>query len=235
MVSCETISSDGSGGRRQPRPAAAIFDLDGTLVDALPDIRANINRALAALGYDRRLDMEETRPLVGGGARNLAASILGKGIDAPETEALYQRFCAIYAHHPAELSRPFDGVIETLTALKERGVRLACVTAKPAVARVAVLDALALSPLFDAALSPEEGFPTKPAPDMLLASCRIMGVAPERAIMVGDTRYDLEAGLAAGCHTTIHISHGYQPLPDDLRGRVMAIDHFRQLLPLFSG
>jgi len=231
MSSCSASNSRRSD---RARPDAAIFDLDGTLVDALPDIRANANRALAALGYDRQLTLQETRPLVGGGARNLAASILGKGMDAPETEALYQQFCAIYARHPAELSRPFDGVIETLTALKQRGVRLACVTAKPAVARVAVLDALNLSPLLEAALSPEDGYRKKPAPDMLLACCTTMGVPPERAIMVGDTRYDLEAGLAAGCHTTVHVGHGYQPLPDDLRPRVMAIDHFRQLLPLFS-
>ncbi len=215
-------------------PRAAIFDLDGTLVDALPDIRANINRALEALGHDLRLSEEETRPHVGGGAQRLAASVLNKPMDDPDTLALYRKFAEIYVRHPADHGRPFDGVMETLRTLRARGVRLSCVTAKPAVARIEVLRALEITPLLDHALSPEDGYAKKPAPDMLLACCEVMQVTPAETIMVGDTRFDLEAGIAAGCHTTAHVAHGYQPLPDDLRDKVTAIDHFRQLLPLFA-
>ncbi|MDX8413867.1 MAG: HAD-IA family hydrolase [Mariprofundales bacterium] len=212
---------------------AAIFDLDGTLVDALPDIRANINRALTDLGYGFQLTEDETRPFVGGGAQKLAASVLNKAMDDEATMALYHRFADIYVAHPADHGRPFAGVMETLNQLREQGVRLACVTAKPAVARVEVLKTLDIIPLLDHALSPEDGYAKKPAPDMLLACCQVMKVPPADTIMVGDTRFDLEAGLAAHCHSTVHISHGYQPLPDDLRSEVIAIDHFSQLLPLF--
>ncbi len=215
-------------------PKAAIFDLDGTLVDALPDIRANLNRALAELGYGFQLSEAETRPHVGGGAQKLASSVLGKPMDDPATMALYHRFAEIYVAHPADFGHPFPGVMETLQTLHDAGVHLSCVTAKPAVARIEVLRALAITPLLDHALSPEDGYAKKPAPDMLLACCEVMQVAPEETIMVGDTRFDLEAGLAANCHTTVHVSHGYQPLPDDLRDRVMAIDHFSQLVPLFG-
>jgi len=212
---------------------AAIFDLDGTLVDALPDIRANVNMALQELGYDFQLSADETRPHVGGGAQKLAASVLGKALDDPATMALYHRFTDIYVQHPADFGRPFPGVMEALHALHHAGIKLACVTAKPAAARIKVLEALDIIPLLSHALSPEDGYAKKPAPDMLQACCEVMNVPAAETIMVGDTRFDLEAGLAAGCHTTVHVAHGYQPLPDDLRHQVSAIDHFSQLLPLF--
>ncbi len=209
---------------------AFIFDLDGTLVDALPDIRANINRALKALGYERTLSLDETRPHVGGGAQKLAASVLGKLLDDPETMALYHAFADIYAEHPADFSRPFPGVMETLDALRKRGIPMACVTAKPAKARVQVLDALGLTPYLSLALSPEDGFAKKPAPDMLLECCRVMGVPPQRTAMVGDTRFDIEAGFNAGCALVCHCEHGYQPLPAEFEGRVLRLKRFEELL-----
>ncbi len=217
---------------RNIRPKAFIFDLDGTLVDALPDIRANINRALEACGYDLRLTLEETRPHVGGGAQKLAASVLQRPMDDPETLRLYHAFADIYAQHPAELSRPFPGVMETLDALRARGFPMACVTAKPAKARIQVLDALGLTPYFAAALSPEDGFAKKPAPDMLFECCRRMGVDAVESVMVGDTRFDIEAGFNAGCLHVCHCAHGYQPLPEEFKGRVVELHRFDELLRL---
>ncbi|MDX8401896.1 MAG: HAD-IA family hydrolase [Mariprofundaceae bacterium] len=216
-------------------PKAFIFDLDGTLVNALPDIRANINRALESLGYDIRLSLEETRPHVGGGAQKLAASVLGKPMDDPDTMALYHAFADIYAEHPAEFSQPFPGVVETLEQLAARGIPMACVTAKPAKARVQVLNSLDLDRFLTLALSPEDGYAKKPAPDMLLACCEAMKTKPEETVMVGDTRFDLEAGFNAGCHTVAWCAHGYQPLPGAFEGRVMKLAQFTDLLGLLDG
>jgi len=160
------------------KPEAFIFDLDGTLVDALPDIQANANRALQKLGYDFRLSLDETRPHVGGGAQKLAASVLNKPMDDPDTMALYHAFADIYEQHPADFGKPFPGVMNVLNCLQDRGIPMACVTAKPAKARVQVLDALGLTPYLAHALSPEDGFAKKPAPDMLSECCRIMGGTP---------------------------------------------------------
>jgi len=155
-------------------------------------------------------------------------------MDAPETMAFYHKFTQIYVQHPADFGRPFPQVMATLKTLKKAGIQLACVTAKPTKARIEVLKTLEITPLLSHALSPEDGYAKKPAPDMLLACCKVMGVPPTETIMVGDTRFDLEAGLNAQCHSTVHISHGYQPLPEDLKSRVLAIDHFTQLLPIFG-
>ncbi len=216
------------------RPEAFIFDLDGTLVDALPDIRANANRALKQLGYDFQMTLEETQPHVGGGAQKLASNVLGKPMDDPDTLALYHAFADIYEKHPADFSRPFPGVMETLDALKARGIPMCCVTAKPAKARIRVLDALGLTGYLTLALSPEDGFAKKPAPDMLLECCRAMGVEPARTAMVGDTRFDIEAGFNAGCHTVCYCEHGYQPLPEEFEGRVVRLKVFTDLLQLLD-
>ncbi len=216
------------------KPKAFIFDLDGTLVDALPDIRANINRALKSLGYNFELSLNETRPYVGGGAQKLAARVLGKGMDDPLTMALYHAFTDIYEHHPADFGKPFPSVTETLDVLKLRGVPMACVTAKPTRARVRVLECLGLTPYLVHALSPEDGFAKKPAPDMLNECCRIMEIEPKDTVMVGDTCFDIEAGFNAGCHTVCYCEYGYQSLPGEFEGRVMRLKTFADLLKLLT-
>jgi len=215
-------------------PKAFIFDLDGTLVDALPDIRANANRALKALGYNFRLSLDETRPHVGGGARKLAASILNKPMNDPDTLALYQAFTDMYERYPADFGAPFPGVMETLETIRQRGIPMACVTAKPARARIQVLDALGMTPYLAHALSPEDGFAKKPAADMLLECCRVMDVQPSETVMVGDTSFDIEAGFNAGCHTVVYCAYGYQPLPPEFEGRVVVLEVFAGLLGLLD-
>jgi len=215
-------------------PKAFIFDLDGTLVDALPDIRANANRALASLGYDFQLTLEQTTPHVGGGAQKLASSVLNKPMDDPDTLVLYHAFADIYEQHPADFTRPFPGVMEVLDTLKAKGIPFSCVTAKPARARVKVLDALGLTRYFAMALSPEDGFAKKPAPDMLHECCRVMGVEASETVMVGDTRFDVEAGFNAGCLAVAFAEHGYQDVPEEYADRVVSLSAFTDLLKLLN-
>jgi len=216
------------------KPKAFIFDLDGTLVDALPDIQANANRALESLGYDLRLSLADTQPHVGGGAHKLASNVLGLPMEHAETMALYHAFADIYEQHPADHSKPFPGVMLVLDTLKARGIPCSVVTAKPAKARVKVLDALGLTSYLTLALSPEDGFAKKPAPDMLFECCRAMGVEPSETVMVGDTRFDVEAGFNAGCHTVAFAEHGYQDLPEEFVGRVVPLPLFTDLLTLID-
>jgi phosphoglycolate phosphatase len=215
-------------------PKAFIFDLDGTLVDALPDIRANANRALRQCGYDFQMTLEETQPHVGGGAQKLASNVLGKPMDDPATIELYHAFADIYEQHPVDFGAPFPGVMEVLDALKERGIPMSVVTAKPAKARVKVLEQMELTPYLTLALSPEDGFAKKPAPDMLYECCRAMGVEPSATVMVGDTRFDVEAGFNAGCHSVAFAEHGYQDLPEEYAGRVVSLANFTDLLKLLD-
>lgn len=216
------------------KPRAFIFDLDGTLVDALPDIRANANRALESLGYELRLSLEETQPHVGGGAHKLASNVLGLPMDHEETMALYHAFADIYEKHPADFGKPFPGVMQVLDTLKDLGIPISCVTAKPAKARVQVLDKMGITPYLTMALSPEDGFAKKPAPDMLLECCRAMDVEPSETVMVGDTRFDVEAGFNAGCMAVAFAEHGYQDVPPEYADRVISLPQFTDLLQLLD-
>jgi len=211
-----------------------IFDLDGTLIDALPDIRANTNRALKKLGYDFQLSLAETQPHVGGGAQKLASNVLGKAMEHEDTMALYHTFTDFYEQHPADEGKMLPGVKETLDTLQAKGYKMCIVTAKPAKARVKVTAALGLDPYMTLALSPEDGFPKKPAPDMLLECCRAMGITHDEAVMVGDTRFDVEAGFAAKCTKVCFAEHGYQDVPAEYADKVMSLPHFTDLLQLID-
>jgi len=215
-------------------PKAFIFDLDGTLVDALPDIQANANRALESLGYELRLSLKDTQPHVGGGAHKLASNVLGLPMEHDETMALYHAFADIYEQHPAEFGKPFPGVMHVLDTLKAKGIPISCVTAKPAKARIKVLDQMGLTPYLTLALSPEDGFAKKPAPDMLYECCREMGVKPSETVMVGDTRFDVEAGFNAGCMAVAFAEHGYQDVPAEYAERVVSLPDFTDLLKLLD-
>ncbi|ATX79350.1 phosphoglycolate phosphatase [Mariprofundus aestuarium] len=215
-------------------PKAFIFDLDGTLVDALPDIQANANRALESLGYELRLSLKDTQPHVGGGAHKLASNVLGLPMEHDETMALYHAFADIYEQHPAEFGKPFPGVMHVLDTLKAKGIPISCVTAKPAKARIKVLDQMGLTPYLTLALSPEDGFAKKPAPDMLYECCRAMGVEPSETVMVGDTRFDVEAGFNAGCMAVAFAEHGYQDVPAEYADRVVSLPDFTDLLKLLD-
>lgn len=215
-------------------PKAFIFDLDGTLVDALPDIQANANRALRQCGYDFQLSLQETQPHVGGGAQKLASNVLGKPMEHPDTMVLYHAFADIYEQHPADHGAPFPGVMEVLEALKARNIPVCVVTSKPAKARVQVLDKMGISPFLSLALSPEDGFAKKPAPDMLFECCRAMGVEPSETVMVGDTRFDVEAGFNAGCMAVAFAEHGYQDVPEEYADRVVSLAKFTDLLKMLD-
>jgi phosphoglycolate phosphatase len=125
-------------------------------------------------------------------------------------------------------------VIEVLDTLKAKNIPISCVTAKPAKARVQVLDALELTPYLAMALSPEDGFAKKPAPDMLLECCRVMGVEASETVMVGDTRFDIEAGFNAGCLAVAFAEHGYQDVPEEYADLVLALSEFTDLLKLVA-
>jgi len=213
---------------------AFIFDLDGTLIDALPDIRANANRALEKLGYDFQMSIEETQPHVGGGAQKLASNVLQKPMDHPDTMAMYHAFADFYEQHPADFGCMFEGVKETLDAIQAKGLPMCIVTAKPAKARVKVTKALGLDDYMTLSLSPEDGFAKKPAPDMLIECCRAMGVSPSETVMTGDTRFDVEAGFAAQCHTVAFAEHGYQDVPAEYADKVVSLPNFTDLLKVLG-
>jgi phosphoglycolate phosphatase len=173
-----------------------VFDLDGTLVDSVPDLTSALNRLLIARDL-AEFAAPEVQAMVGDGARALlerAFSARGMALDAAALPA----FLDDYTANAAVLTRPYPGVVETLNTLREAGWTLAVCTNKPEVPAREVLRALGLDGFF-AAVGGGDSFPTrKPDPAHLLATLEAAGGEPARAVMVGDHHNDVHAARGAG-------------------------------------
>lgn len=185
-----------------------VLDLDGTLVDSVPDLAAALNRAMAAREL-AGFSYPDTALMVGDGARALyarACAARGAAFDEPGFEA----FLADYTAHAAVESRAFPGAVEAMRLMQGDGWRFAVCTNKPAAATHALLDALGLAPWF-AAVGGGDSFPVrKPDPAHLLMTLAAAGGTPGAAVMVGDHRNDVLAAAGAGL-PCIFAGWGYGP------------------------
>jgi phosphoglycolate phosphatase len=174
-----------------------LFDLDGTLVDSLPDIASALNHALIAARL-APLSLDVVRGLVGEGVRRLVDKALDlQGATDRDAAALTREVVAFYSEKPCVETRLYPGMAETLAELRRRGAQLAVLTNKMGDVARALLAALELS--FDAVVGDGDGHARKPAPDAALALFGRFAVSPQRALMVGDGLPDLALARAAGC------------------------------------
>ena len=183
-----------------------LLDLDGTLIDTVPDLAAALNRLAHARGL-ARFTPAETAAMVGDGVAKLverACAARGCRADAADVAA----FTADYAAHAALASRPYPGVAETLRWLTAEGWRLAVCTNKPAAPARLLLAHLGVLPLL-AAIGAGDSFPVKkPDPDHVRLTLREAGGDPGRSVMIGDHHNDVAAGQGAGL-PTIFAAWGY--------------------------
>jgi len=181
-----------------PRPAALLFDLDGTLVDSKRDIADAVCAALKDVGR-APLPVEAIVPMIGDGARALVTRALGT--DAADT-ALLERtlscFQRAYAARPCVHTTLMPGAREALSIALPRAV----VTNKPRAITELVLESLGIAGAFSAIYAGGDG-PLKPAPDGVIAAANALGVPVSQAWLVGDGPQDVLAGRAAGCFTVV--------------------------------
>lgn len=198
-----------------PRSLAAIvFDLDGTLIDSVPDLHAAGNMTLEERGL-APIDLATARRFVGDGGRVFVRRALaerGVTLDADELTAATERFIALYEAHASDRTLPYPDVPETLATLKQSGLRLGICTNKPERATHKVLALLGLDHLFDAIVGGDTLPVRKPDPAHARAVLEELGVAPEAACMVGDNEHDSTAGRGAGM-PFILMSYGYARTP----------------------
>jgi len=210
-------------------PRAVLFDLDGTLIDSLPDLVAAVNRMLAAWGR-APLSADAVKALVGGGAAILVEQAFlttGGPVDLPVDELL-RRFLADYEPRSAESTRPWPAVIETLTRLKESGLALAVCTNKPSGATTVVLAKLGLAHFFDVVVGADDTPALKPDPIHIQVILDRLGVTADQAAMVGDSYNDIAAARAARV-PTVAVSFGYAHGPVVELGADWIIDDYREL------
>ncbi|WP_241665516.1 phosphoglycolate phosphatase [Teichococcus oryzae] len=187
-----------------------IFDLDGTLVDSRPDIRAALDRLMDARGQPPFTLEEVTRFIGDGVPMLLQRAFAARGLPADPTAL--PAFLADYEAHAAVQTRPFPGIPQVLDRLEAAGWRMAVCTNKPERAARLLLEALGLMERF-AALGGGDSFPVrKPDPAHVLATLQAAGGDAARAVMVGDHHNDVASGTAAGL-PAIFCGWGYG-LPD---------------------
>ena len=205
-----------------------VFDLDGTLVDSVPDLRAAVNEMLRERG-SRQLSLSEVKRLVGDGAPALVARALAaSGADPAGVSDALARFLEIYEANAVRLSRPYPDVRETLTALRRRGYRAAVCTNKPQRATMAVIEGLGLLPLFDGIAGGDRFSVKKPDPGHLLGLIGELGASVTATAMIGDNENDAAVAHAAGVPLVL-MRYGYARVALESLAADALLDHFADL------
>lgn len=173
-----------------------IFDLDGTILNTLEDLRDSLNYALDRMGFPER-SLEEVRNFVGNGIRKLIERALPQGGDDKTVEEMLVLHRDYYQVHCADKTRPYDGISEMLAKLKQRGIQLAVLSNKPDYA-VKILCDKYFPGIFDKAYGFREGIERKPSPEAVFALLEEFGVPREKAVYVGDSEVDVQTAKNAG-------------------------------------
>jgi len=205
-----------------------VFDLDGTLVDSVMDLRAALNEVLRERGH-RALSRTEVKHMIGDGVPALVARALAaSGADPAEASMALPRFLEIYEANPTQLSRPYPGVPETLATLRRRGYRTAICTNKPQQATLAVMQGLDLLPLFDGVAGGDRFPVRKPHPGHLLQLIAELGARPEASAMIGDNENDAAAARSAAVPLVL-VRYGYARVEPESLAADALLDHFSEL------
>jgi len=190
---------------------AVLIDLDGTLVDSLPDIACATNAMRAELGLPT-LSVKRIASYVGKGVDVLVHRALTETMDdpAPPDEFEYgkQSFNRHYSQVNGNESRVYPGVQQALEDLRGKGMSVACVTNKPRSFTLQLLERTDLKPGFAAIVSGDDTQQKKPHGEPMLHACRLLGVAASDATVIGDSENDVLSARAAGCHVIV-VETGY--------------------------
>ena len=218
-------------------PKLVMFDLDGTLIDSVPDLAAAVDRMLVEMGR-APAGIEAVREWVGNGApvlvrRALAGGIDHAGVSDDEAERGLELFMEAYAESH-ELTVIYPGVGDTLKWLHEQKVEMALITNKPERFVGPLLDQMQIGRYFRWIIGGDTLPQKKPDPAALLHVMQMAGVQAHDALFVGDSRSDVQAAHAAGVQC-VGLTYGYnhgRPISEE--SPALVIDDLRALLPVAS-
>jgi len=216
--------------KQRSQPPTLVFDLDGTLADTARDLIGTLNVLLAREGLTA-VAPEDARSLVGAGARALIErgfALRQTPLPAEGIDPLVADFLAHYEAHIADETRLFPGAQTALQRFREAGYRLAICTNKPEQLARLLVDKLGVSEFFDA-ICGRGSFPVqKPDPRMLHLTVQAAGGDPAWALMIGDSRTDIDTARNAGT-PVIAVDFGYTDTPVATLGPDRIISHFDEL------
>ena len=205
-MSAGTVKSGVLAGVR-----AAIIDLDGTMLDTVPDFHVAINGMRSE--FDLAPISEATiKNMVGKGSENLIRSVLALDFDADGVEQRFEQAMDAYQRHylaiNGDFSTLYPDVVAGLEAMKAAGLRLACVTNKPIAFALPLLKLKKLDGYFDIIYGGDSLPKKKPDPMPLLQVCADFDLAPAKVVAIGDSSNDAQAARTAGC-PVLTVPYGY--------------------------
>ncbi|ESP91502.1 MULTISPECIES: phosphoglycolate phosphatase [Pseudoalteromonas] len=212
-----------------------LFDLDGTLIDSVPDLALSINQMLNALNMTP-YPTETIRSWVGNGAAVLTKRALSGSIDiAPDLDTTYvekalSKFLSFYDQNVCVETTLYPNVKSTLESLHSSGYRLVIVTNKPEQFVRPILKHLGLNDFFEMVVGGDSLPKRKPDPMQLTYVCETLGVSPSSCLMIGDSKNDIFAATAAGMQS-IGLTYGYNHGEDiNSHGASLVLDNFADII-----
>lgn len=208
-----------------------LFDLDGTLLDTLPSITFFMDRTLLSFGLPA-VGEEVCRRCVGNGARALVERVfshlgLSTSEDTPFLQVL-SAYKSAYDADPLYLTRPYDGVPDLLSRLREEGIGIGVVSNKPHSATLPLVRHF-FGDLVSEVQGAEESLPLKPDPTAPLAVMRRLGGTPKGTAYVGDSEVDIATGRAMGAAAVIGVRWGFRS-PEALVGADLLVGDCEEIL-----
>lgn len=215
------------------KPELVLIDLDGTLVDSVPDLAYCVDQMQTRLGLPLRGE-DQVRHWVGNGVPRLVERALINQLDGEPDQALFDKaypiFLELYAENHSARSRVYPGVKEGIDWLKSEGIKLGCITNKAARFTEPLLKAVGLYDEFGIVISGDTLPVKKPDPAPLLHGADFFGIKPAHAMMLGDSISDVKAARAAGFGKVVCMTYGYNHGEDIRLAKPDAvIDSFTEL------
>jgi len=193
------------------KPEMILIDVDGTLVDSVPDLAYCVDEMMKALGKPAH-GVDKVRNWVGNGVERLVKRALIGQLDGEPEDSSFNKalpiFLDLYSNNVSDRSVLFPGVREALEYFKQKNYRLGCVTNKASQFTVPLLKDMGVHDDFEFLVCGDTLPQKKPDPAPLLYSASHFGVKPENALMIGDSISDVKAARAAGFQI-VCMSYGY--------------------------
>lgn len=205
--------------KNTPKYSLAIFDMDGTILNTIDDLADSLNVILTRYSMPLHT-VDEVRFMVGNGIPKLIERAIPDGRDNPKFDEILKEYIAYYEEHSAIKTRPYDGIVETVKALRKSGVKIAVNTNKVEAAALDLVDKY-FPDCFDIVSGSRPGLPPKPAPDGVYEILKRAGIdgksEGQKAVFIGDSDVDLQTGINAGLDV-IGVDWGF-------RGKAFLLEH----------
>ncbi len=173
-----------------------IFDLDGTLLDTLTDLSASVNHALRAFNMPEHTE-EEVKQMVGNGIKKLIELAIPNGLDNPQFGDVHKAFMEHYLVHSLDATKPYDGIMEMLSALKSRDKKMAIVSNKRHEATERLCRHF-FNDYISVAIGESDRIKRKPAPDTVIEAMTRLGADKKNTIYIGDSDVDIVTAQNSG-------------------------------------